>query len=180
MKNMFSIVMTALTAFLLFITSFSCAPGRYLRTEDATATEITGTFSLILYGGRHSMDLETVAILGQEGTPYTFEVYAPKYDYKIIKGFPAKEALEKATTFVSFHPYFWRSRLGKIFDYQGNVIGYEVRPLYDPFLFRFPDVLYVDYIIRDTKVVVYIRLRPDVERMLYGDDDPLILRPRRR
>jgi len=159
-----------LITLLLFTVNYSCAPGRYLRTEGVTPAEITGTYSLILYGGRHSNDIETVAILDREGDRYTFEVYASEYDYKIKKGIPAREALDEAQKFVRFHRNFWRSQLSRILDPAGNAMGYEVRPLYYPFNYRYTDVLYVDYRIKDDKVIVYIRLKPQVERMFFDDD----------
>ncbi|MBM4128584.1 MAG: hypothetical protein FJ243_00530 [Nitrospira sp.] len=171
-------ILVAGIAMVLLIAIYSCAPGQYLRTGGASPSEITGTFALILYGGRYSTDLETIAILDQEGDPYTFEVYAPEFDYKVLKGISAKDALERAAKFVSSNPYYRYSRLGKIFDPQGRVIGYEVRPIYDPLLFRFPDVLLVYYRIVGDKVIVDISLTPEAKRWFYGDEEPLIFGPR--
>lgn len=57
--------------------------------------------------------------------------------------------------------------MSSVIDANGNTIGYELRPLYQPFTFGVSDVLDVDYIIRDRKVVVRIKLKPQIERMLY-------------
>lgn len=50
--------------------------------------------------------------------------------------------------FLSAHPDFWRSQLGKILNKEGNTIGYEVRPLYHPWTFGRADILDVYYRVR--------------------------------
>jgi len=154
-KNFYNITIGFLLIFLA-MASYSCS-GRYLRTEGAVGEEITGVYTLILYGGASANDLSTIAILAKEGTPYSFDVFAPEFDYKIIKGVPAKEALEKAEKFVSFHHDFWKIQLSKIVDNIGNAIGYEVRPLYNPIVYTKSDIPDVYYKNTDGKVIVYIR-----------------------
>lgn len=139
-----------------------------LKTEEAKATDITGVFTLILYGGRYSDDIETIAILDYEGDQFTFEPYVPEFDYRVRNGIPAKEALDEAEKFVSFHNSFHRSILSRIVDNKGNTIGFEMRPLYLPYTFGVSDVLEVDYWLKEgNKVKVTIRLTPSVERMRF-------------
>lgn len=153
---------------IAFLTA--CATGNYLKTEGAKDADIKGTFSLILYGSRHLNDIETIAILDIEGDGYSFEPYTPEFDYKIKMGIPAKEALEEAERFVSWHSLFYRTQLSRILDYKGNIIGYELRPLYQPLAFGVSDVLDVDYRIKDNKVIVRIKLKQQIERMLFNGD----------
>lgn len=141
-----------------------------MKTEGANDADIKGVFSLILYGSRHLNDIETIVILDIEGDSYSFEPYAPEFDYKIKKGIPAKEALEEAERFVSWHSLFHYSQLSKILDEKGNVIGYEIRPLYQPLAFGVSDVLDVDYRVKDSRVIVRIKLKPQIERMLFNGD----------
>ena len=155
-KKELSSVIIAAVLMVLTLTSSSCS-GRYLKTESAVEQEIAGNYTLILYGGNSANDLKTIAILAKEGTPYSFEVYAPDFDYKAIKGVPAKDALEMAEKFVSFHHSFWKSQLSKIIDDQGNTIGYEVRPLYYPVIRNKFDIFDVYYKKSDGKVTIYIR-----------------------
>lgn len=170
MKKMLYLTFTLLFLFSLFSAGETIALSKPLETKDAKADEVTGTYTLILYGGRHGNDIETVAILDKEGDKYTFEPNAPVFDYRIITGLSGKEALDKAQKFVSFHGSFWHARLSKILDSEGNTIGYELRPRYFPTTFGTTNVLDVDYFIRDNKVVVYIKLKPEIERMLFGGD----------
>lgn len=167
-KNLFRVI-TALMFILLSLTNYSCYGGRYLKTESANSGEITGTYTLILYGGNYANDKKTLAILAKEGTQNTFDVFAPEFDYKIIKGVPARDALKKAEYFVRFHHDFWKSQLSKIIDKQGNVIGYEIRPLYYPMIYGNPDILHVYYKKTDGKTIVYIRLYQNLETMPFED-----------
>jgi hypothetical protein len=154
----------------LLLTFFhSCAFDSYLRTERAMPEELTGTYALFLHGARHIDDVENAAILDKEGDPYTFEIYAPEYDYTVKKGVPAKAALEEAEAFVRYHRDFKRSRLSKIVDKAGHTIGYELRPIYHAFHLGQADVLYIDYMMKDNKVITTIR-----EKDL--DNKPLMFR----
>lgn len=154
----------------------SCAPGVYLKTSSVQPAEIRGTYTLILYGGRYSNDIENVAILAKEGTGDTFEVYAPDFDFKVRKAVPAEEALETAQHFVGFHHAFRRAQLSGILDAKGAVIGYEVRPLYSPLDFGYADVLDIVYTLQNDKVTVRIRLIPELDRPPFREDNPFFFR----
>lgn len=142
-----------------------------LNVEEARVAGVTGMFTLILYGGRHLNDIETVAFLDLEGDRYTFEPYAPEFDYRVVSGVSAKDALAKAEHFVGGHYSFWRSQLNRVLDDRGNVIGYELRPYYQPLAFGLSDVLDVYYAQKGDRVLIYIRLKPLVERQLFQDGD---------
>jgi hypothetical protein len=163
-------IMLLIFAFMVISINESFAFEKYLKTEDAKVQEVTGGFTLILYGGRYLDDIETIAILDREGDKYIFEPYAPEYNYKIKKGVPAREALAEAEKFVSWHSSFRRAQLGKIIDDQGDIIGFEMRPLYFPLTFGVSDVRDVDYWLKDSKVIVKIKLIPSVE-MMFRDGD---------
>jgi hypothetical protein len=145
-------------------TGYSFACEKPLRAEEAKASDITGTYTLILYGGNYPDDLETIAILDREGDRYNFEPYAPDFEYRVKKGEPAKKALREAEKFVSFHYSFLRSQISRIIDNKGKTIGYEVRPLYQPLTFGISDVLDVYYLLKEGgRVKVLIRLKRSVE-----------------
>lgn len=147
---------------------YSCS-GKYLKIEGIadTKVEISGSYTVILYGGSHVNDKSTIAILVKEGTPYSFEVYKPEFDYEKIKGISGKDALDKAEKFVSFHHDFRKLQINRIVDSAGNAIAYEVRPLYHPDTADNSDVLDVDYKKTDGKVIVYIR------RYEYPETEPM-------
>jgi hypothetical protein len=142
-----------------------------LRTEWVNASDVTGTFTLILYGGNYFNDVHTIAFLDSEGDQYTFEPYAPEFEYRLVKGLSAKEALDKAQNFVStIDNCFLRSQLSRVFDQNGKTIGYEVRPFYNPICYGLTDVLDVSYWNKNGKIVIRIRLYPAVEKQLLGGD----------
>ncbi|MGB9715716.1 MAG: hypothetical protein ACPL1G_04830 [Thermodesulfovibrionales bacterium] len=145
---------------------------KFLKTEKAREEEAQGTFSLILYGGRHINDLETVAFFDIEGDYYVFEPYAPDFDYKIKRNISAENALREAEKFVAFHNAFWRSQFSKILDENGNVIGYEMRPLYRPFVYGRDDLLEIYYRIKGNKVIIEIRLTPDFFKIPFLGEQP--------
>lgn len=141
-----------------------------LRVEEAKIADVTGTFAVIYFGGRFMEDVETVAFLDLDGDRYTFEPYAPEFDYRIEKGVPAKEAIERAERFVSGHRSYGHSLLSRVLDEKGVVIGYELRPLYRPLMFGISDVLDVHYFLRGDTVRIYIYLKLQVERQLRSGD----------
>ncbi|MEW6002599.1 MAG: hypothetical protein AB1638_08150 [Nitrospirota bacterium] len=152
---------------ILLLTLSSCASVR-LKTEAARDAGVTGDFNLILYGGRYSDDLETLAILDVAGDGYEFVPYAPEFDYKIIKNVQAEEALRLAKSFVSFHRSYRYSLLSRILDPQGKAIGYELKPLYDPVAYGISDVLDINYWLQEGgKVKVTIRLLLPAERLRF-------------
>jgi hypothetical protein len=178
MKSLVLRLISTFAAPALFLCIGSCAQGVYLTTVPVNTHEIEGTYALILYGGRYSSDIENIAVLDKEGDQYTFIVYAPEFDYKVKKHVPAKEALAEAEAFVRFHYAFWKAQLKGIVDPSGIPIGYEVRPLYYPMDFGYPDVLDVDYILKkDNNVTVMISLKRELRRRLLDDESPFIFKP---
>jgi hypothetical protein len=144
----------------------------YIKTEFADKAGITGNFTVILYGANHYNDIATVAFLVRNDSGYTFDIFAPAFNYRVIKDLPAKDALDTAKRFVAWHPDFKESRISKILNYNSEIIGYEVRPLYMQTTFGREDVMYIDYFPKNKdKVVVHIKLYDDVERKLTSGGD---------
>lgn len=164
----FTAVLSALVMCFCLETTAAGSPSKPLRTMAAESTDVTGTFTVILFGASHKDDLETVAFLDREGDRYEFAPFAPEFDYRIRPGLPAEDALAMAYKFVNFHPAFWTSRLSNIFDPQGNSIGFEVKPLYLPFVYGTSDVLDIHYWPKgDGRIKITIRLTPALERLKF-------------
>jgi hypothetical protein len=137
-----------------------------LKTDLANAEQVQGVFTLILYSGSWPQMIGNVAFLDREDDRITFEPYAPDFDYKIFKGIPAKEAIARAEAFVSTHSSFHHSQLACIRDEYERIVGFEMRPVYLPTTYSTSDSLFIDYSLRDNKIIIHIRINPDVERML--------------
>jgi hypothetical protein len=166
-----SLIICGVIISLLFALPITELQGKenLIKTEPSRDIDTGERYSLILYGARHGNDLESLAILDIEGDEYTFEPYAPEFDYKVEKGMDSSAAIKRAEGFVSWHPLFYRSELKRII-YSGRVIGYELRPLYDPLTFGISDLIDTDYGLKGKKVIVRIRLLPQIERMLHDGD----------
>jgi hypothetical protein len=148
----------------------SCATAPYLKTEEAKKAELSGSYTLFLYGERFSNDIENLAVLDKEGDPYTFTIYAPEFDFSVRKDLPAKEALAVAERFIRAGYSVQDTQLSEILDPGGRLIGYEVRPLYSVIDYGYRDVLDVNYVLKDHEVTVMIRLRREV-RKLFNDEE---------
>lgn len=164
MKGRLSLVILA-----LLISLASCAKD-YLRTSTTTAKEITGRFTLILYGANHSNDLETIAILDKEEDNIIFMPFAPDFLFRIKYAVPAESALNEAIRFISWHRDYRGYEIKRIVDKRYNTLGYEIRPLYEFLSFGMTDVLEVYYIADGEVVKVVVRLKPSVERMMMNGE----------
>ncbi|HWR90289.1 MAG TPA: hypothetical protein VN260_08520 [Dissulfurispiraceae bacterium] len=168
MKTIGIICIVALVGILFAAqAAFPLGWGEMLRTYAAQESEVTGTYTLILYGGGYSGDIKTVAILDLEGDGYTFDPYAPDFDYRVIKGLTGQDALKKAEGFVRSHYAFRNSYLSKVVSRQGKTIGFELRPLYLTIEYGTPDVLETYYSEKGDRIIVWIKLDPVVERKLH-------------
>ncbi len=143
-----------------------CMGGKRLDIRGVDPTDIKGTYSLILYGCRYPSDLENLVILYSEGGAFTFEMYTLKTSYRIKTGLSAEDALKQAGQFLRCSTDYWQTQLSKIVDREGTIAGYELRPLYAPYKYGQMDVLDIHYWLRDSKVTVYIKLDPDIEKAI--------------
>lgn len=143
-----------------------------LPTLSANPEDMQGSFTLLAHGRRHGNDLETLVIFDAEGDAYHFDLFAPDFDFKVMKGMSAKAAYERAVDFVSFHYAFSHTRLVRILNTKGETIGFELRPLYRPFVYGRSDILDVFYWLKEEgRVKVTIRLIPMVERSIFEGSD---------
>ncbi|MFI5295483.1 MAG: hypothetical protein ACHQ0Y_10710 [Thermodesulfovibrionales bacterium] len=170
MKRIKSTQMVCLAAFLLAaLVVVSCTSGIRLNTQGTGYSKAEGTYRVILFGCNFGNDLETIAFLDKENDKYVFEPYAPDFKFKIKKGVQAEAALKEAGEFVNCNTSFLHFQTYGIIGPNGETLGYELRPLYEPLAYGVQDVLLTDYWLKDDKVVIKIRLNPWVERMLQGD-----------
>lgn len=144
------------------------AMGPSLKTLPAAEAEVTGGYSLILYGGKYMTDVETVAVLVKDDNPFSFEPFAPDFAFKAKKGLSAGQAIIEAKEFVSMHPSFAGTIMSRVLDPQGSVIAYEVRALYTPVTYGVADVIDVDYVLRNDTVVMFVKAKRMVERSRDG------------
>ncbi|MDA8169841.1 MAG: hypothetical protein M0Z59_09145 [Nitrospiraceae bacterium] len=169
-------LLTVLPALALLLVS--CITGRPLTTGPETNMVQTGTYRVVLYGGRYLNDLTTVAFLDLEGDGYKLEPVSPPFDYTVLKDMPAGEAFAEAKKFVSFSPNFAGTRTLEILSPDGRVIGYEVKPVYNFFVYGVTDATDVYYWLEKGNIVrITVRLKAAIERGLLFDGDSSRSRP---
>lgn len=153
----------------------ACLGGTPLRAYDMREpVELSGTFDLVLYLGPQYDFLETVAFLDVAGDGYEIVPFEPEFEYRVIENLSAKDAMGKALHFVSNHWNFSGTLMKRIESETGETIGYEVRPLYQYFVYGMTDVLDIDYRLgEEGKVRVLIDLDERLKRLLEdGGDGP--------
>jgi hypothetical protein len=142
----------------------------FLPSSPMDETAIAGRYNLILYAERSLGDLETIALLDVEGDGYEFVPYSPKFEYEVINGVSAEEAVREAKHWVSAHHAFHSLLVSEVAGPSGAAIGYEFRPLYMPIVFGMADVLDITYRLKeDGKVRVRVDLKREIEDALLRD-----------
>ncbi len=145
----------------------ACTSGRYLATEEITTPVPDGQATLLLYGCRYPDDIENIAILDREGDAFAIDIYAPSY--KVLRGLPLAEAFKQAEQFVSCSFFYEQRQIKRILGPGGQTVGFEVRPLYSPVRFGFPDVLLVNYALEGNRITAYVKLDPRVEAFIRNE-----------
>ena len=146
------------TLLLTIISLQSCSLGTQLNTELADPKLITGTYTLLLYGCHYPEQIDNVAILVDKNSKYPLEIYDIKTSYSVENDVPAQQALEKADSFIRCSSHrVSQTQLTRIPDDSNGTVGYEVRPLYVPTEFGTPDVLIINYSLKDGKILTYIK-----------------------
>jgi hypothetical protein len=142
----------------------ACVPGKQLLAKGALPEEVTGSYTLMLYGCHYPSQADNVAFLVKEDGKYPFEIFDIDRSYKVKKGVPAQEALAEANSFVRCTTHIiWMTELRRIPDDVGGTVGFEVRALYSPMEFGINDVMRISYSLKNGKVTAYIRKNPQLE-----------------
>ncbi|HMK60672.1 MAG TPA: hypothetical protein VK452_05945 [Dissulfurispiraceae bacterium] len=168
MKALLRIALSVLCFLLIFVCLVGCALNQnYIQTKDASDSEITGNYTVFLFGANHYEDIATAAMLVPTEGKYNLDIYAPEWAYRIRKDVSGKDAVAIAKDFVRWNPSSMRSRTARIVAPDGGTIGYEIRPLYMPTTYGREDVMYINYFLKNgNKVEVHIHLYPDVEQKI--------------
>ncbi len=171
MKKVIKIVSVFSGMLLVCLLCSACALNQtYIQTKSAGKAEITGNYTVFLYGANSYDDIATVAILAPTDGQYKFDIFAPDWEYRTVKGVAGKDAIAMADKFVSWHSSFVRTQTSKILAPSDEVIGYEIRPLYMSTTFGKEDVMYINYLLKDNhRIEVHVHLDYYVEKKLNSD-----------
>jgi hypothetical protein len=91
-----------------------------------------GSYRLILYGGQYRDDPVRAAFLDLEGDDYIFRPVAIASLYLTFEHMRADEAVERARGFLGDQCAFRGASTRELSLSEGNVVGYEVLPQYEP------------------------------------------------
>jgi len=115
---------------------------RYL----ADSSEVTGQYTLILYGKAGYSDPVTAAFLDREGDNVELIPRAPDWQFTREKGLDAQEALRRAKDFVKDHRDFDRFAIREVSVPGSQYAAIEVKAVYDPTVYGVDaDPLWIQY-----------------------------------
>lgn len=155
---------------LSIVPYFSGMSGCKYSQLNTLPTAVSGSYNVFKYGARHINDIETVAIVDFANDSYEFKIFSSQHNYSISKLNDLSQAIEAASKFVSWHVYTQDVQISEIKALDGKVVGYEVKPLYDRFMFGLQDVMDISYVQANKDIAVYIKLNPLVEKIIYYSD----------
>lgn len=162
MKRPVTICIMYLLLSLFILTS--CTGGKVLRTEPSDEGNISGTFDVNYYSNQDYDALMYVAILDIDGDEHEISIYAPEYYIKTANNVKAEEAVSHSLEFIKNHREYIKYYIEKILTDEGDVIGYEIKPLYSPVTYGVTDVFDNRYLsMGDGKVKAIIDLKERVK-----------------
>lgn len=155
---------------MIFVSAAVATAADPLRFDEVRPEDVQGTFSLILFDNAYGNGIQRLALLDREGDQVTIEPYAPVYEYRIVKNLSGPDALKKALHFVTLPVDARSTRLVRISDSSGAVLGYELRPLFYSIAYGTDDVLEVSYRRKGEFLYVHMRLTEKVEKLFRLDN----------
>ena len=145
----------------------ACSTGKPLKSRLAEEIEfVPGNYRTILYGANYGDDLETVAFLDIEGDDYILKPFGADFKFTIQERMAGLEAFDTARKFVAFHRSFRNVEHREILAPTGQVIGYEIHPMYHSLEFGTDDPIVITYSLQEGNVVeIVVRLKEEVEEV---------------
>lgn len=144
----------------LAVMVLSCAQPVILKTDPVKSlTDINERFNLIYYVGTEREDVRRAVVLDVRGDEYEFIPAVEDFEYEILQDIPIWEAIYEAKVFFGYHWFITTTVYKRILDPEGRVVGYELRPLYHPDMFKKKDVIAIKYtMVEGNRVSVDIKL----------------------
>lgn len=156
-----------LTFLAIAVLAASCAGGPRVSTSLAKGEPTEGVrYRLILYS---SMELRA-AFLDIEGDGYELEPIAPEASYRIHEGLGPGEALEKGRAHISKADGYDGYEVRNI-RYGETLLGYEMRPMFETFIYGVPDITDISYNLVEGGIVrVWVSRNPFTEEPVFRMD----------
>lgn len=136
--------------------------------KECKTEEINGKFNVILYSNSFINDPETFIVFEKIDSNFKIVPYAPKFKYRIFENLSSEAALNISKE-VLLNPTAVSSiKCSIIKSYSGDILGYELKPIYLPWIFGILEPLETIYKKDGNEIKIFIRLNPRVERQIYG------------
>jgi hypothetical protein len=157
----------AAAGLLLLSLLCACTMGTRLETESAMPADAKGTYRLYLYGCRYPEDVEVMALLVDQTSPYPFDLYVLDTSYRVKQDLSGPAALAEAEKFIqcSLHDV-WMTAFRRVIDPSGRTVAFEMKPLYFPHDVGKDEALLSSYSLKNGTVTVYLSLDPLVEKRM--------------
>lgn len=156
-------------AIFLVLPVYALTAGR-IYTEPAQVEDLKGTFTLILYSGNYADGLETVVFFDIEGDSVAFAPNAPQFAYTIKTGLSGADALHYADSFIKSLRAYMRYELRAVKSPGGRVLGYEMKPVYQPFVYGSLETIDISYTLKGQKLLITVWLKEDIRRRFRDGD----------
>lgn len=147
-------------AVLLFV-AVGIASAKGVKTDTIKPAEVQpGTYSVIT-----SNYPVPFALLQKEGQPYDIKLETSG-SYKTDYGLSEDQAIEKAKAVLEKDVHVQKTNIAEIKGPQGEVIGYELTPVYMPLYFGSfgqTGLGSVQYIVKGSDVLAYVRPIPQIQ-----------------
>ncbi|MEN2993795.1 MAG: hypothetical protein ABDH19_00400 [Thermodesulfovibrio sp.] len=138
--------------------------------KQCNEADIRGTFNLIIYSNSFINDPETFIILDRADDNTKIVPYSPAFKYRIIEKLNEKEAIKIANEILRNSSFVSSIKCSEINDKE-KIVGYELKPIYFPWIFGILEAVETVYKNENDSVIVFIRLNPRVEKQLNSGGD---------
>jgi hypothetical protein len=116
-------------------------------------------YTLIYFVGVDRNDIKRAVILDLEGDKYNFSPRLRDFEYEILQNVTINEAIYESELFYRYEEVITGYLFVELFTTSGDMIGYELRPLYIKQIYGQEDILDVSYLHSGSKVKVTLGLQ---------------------
>ncbi|MCS7215099.1 MAG: hypothetical protein RMI30_03870 [Thermodesulfovibrio sp.] len=141
-----------------------------LNINKCNEGDIKGTFNLIIYSNSFINDPETFIVLDRVDDKNKIVPYASDFKYRLIEKVNEKEVIKITNDVLGNSSFINSIKCSVIYDKE-IIVGYELKPLYFPWIFGIIEPVETIYKKEGDLVYIFIRLNPRVERQLNSGGD---------
>ena len=116
-------------------------------------------FTLIYFVGLNREDIKRAVVLDLEGDKYNFTPRLRDFEYEILQNVTINEAIYETELFYRYEEVITGYVFQEILSVSGDLLGYELRPLYVKHIYGTEDILDISYLQSGRKVKVTIGLQ---------------------